>query len=52
MYGVYDTKNNDLCLGVFNINGLMDYFNKSKAVIYCTISRKNKIKGRYLIQKI
>jgi len=52
MYGVYDTLNNDLCMGIFNIIELAKYFKTTKASMHSTICRKNKVKHRYEIYKI
>lgn len=53
MYGVYDTKNNEQCVGVFNdLKEIAKYFNTSVDCIGSTITRKSKRKHRYLIIKI
>lgn len=53
MYGIYDTKNNEQCLGIFEkIKDIAKYFNTSEHVIRSTITRKSKRKHRYLIIKI
>jgi len=53
IYGVYDTKNNEQCVGVFDTAreiGL--YFNKSTSSIHSAICRQNKINARFIIIKI
>lgn len=53
MYGIYDTKNNEQCLGIFEkIKDIAKYFNTSEYVIRSTITRKSKREHRYLITKI
>lgn len=51
-YAIYDTKDNDICLGVFDINQVSNYFQTKKAHIYQTIYRNSLIKDRYRIERL
>lgn len=53
MYGVYDLQNNEICVGIFdNRKDLADFFGKTINTIGGAITRKNKIKKRYIIEII
>lgn len=53
MYGIYDTKDNELCVGVFlSRKEVAKYFNTSYESIGSSICRKEKRGHRYLIEKI
>lgn len=53
MYAIYDTKNNEQCMGVFfSRKEVAKYFNTSPESIGSSICRKEKREHRYLIQKI
>lgn len=52
LYGVYDTKDSDICLGIFNIYQIMDFTHKTKGHIYTLACRKTLLKNRYLIEKV
>ena len=53
MYGVYDLQNNEICVGIFdNRKDLADFFGKTINIIGGVITRKNKIKKRYIIEII
>jgi len=51
-YGVYDLKNNEQCVGIFNIKELSKFFNCSDNTIRTAISKKYLRNSRYLILKI
>lgn len=51
-YGVYDLKNNEQCVGIFNIKELSKFFSCSDNSIRTTISKKHLRDSRYLILKI
>ena len=51
-YGVYDLKNNEQCVGIFNIKELSNFFSCSDNSIRTTISKKHLRDSRYLILKI
>lgn len=53
MYAIYDTKDYEQCVGIFDKQEeVAEYFNTTTNCIKSTISRKSKIKGRYLIERI
>ncbi len=53
MYAIYDIKNNEQCMGIFNNREeIARYFNTTANCIGSTITRKHKRKHRYLITKI
>lgn len=53
MYVIYDLKDNEMCIGVFDtVKEVAKYFNTTTATIYCNITRKAKREGRYLIKNI
>ena len=53
LYAVYDTKYYEQCIGIFdNVKQIADYFNMSKHSVLSAITRKNKIKYRYLVERI
>lgn len=53
MYGVYDTKNDEQCVGVFKYRKeIAEYFNTTVNCIGTTITRKHKRKRRFLIERI
>lgn len=53
VYAVYDTKNQEECIGVFDkVQDIAEYFNMTKGSILSDISKKNKIKHRYEIIRI
>jgi hypothetical protein len=53
MYGIYDTKENEQCVGIFlRIKDIAKYFNTSSHSISSTICRGGLRKHRYLIKKI
>lgn len=52
-YGVYDTKDNYLLVGVFDsIKDISIYFGLTKGSILSMISRKQKLKNRYIVEKV
>ncbi len=51
-YGVYDLKDNEQCVGIFNIKELAKFFNCSDNTIRTAISKKYLRNSRYLILKI
>lgn len=51
LYGLYDTKNNDVCLGLFTIYELMEYTHMKRDSIYQMIHKKCLFKHRYEIIK-
>lgn len=53
MYGVYDMKNKEQCVGIFNNRKeLAKFFNTTPNCIGTAITRKHKKEGRYIINKI
>lgn len=53
MYAIYDTKNNEQCVAIFNTRKeVAKYFNTTANCIGTAICRKHKRKCRYLIVKI
>lgn len=53
MYGIYDMRNNEMCVGVFlSRKEVAKYFNTTSESIGATICRKEKKKHRYLIVKV
>ncbi len=53
MYAIYDTKNNEQCIAIFNTRQeVANYFNTTANCIGATICRKHKRECRYLIVKI
>lgn len=50
LYGLYDTKENERCLGIFTIYELMDYTNLKRGSIYLMTTRNNLFKNRYRIK--
>ena len=53
MYGIYDTKENEQCVGIFlSIKDIAKYFNTSSQSISSTICRKELRKHLYLIKRI
>ena len=53
MYAVYDMKNQEQCMGVFDTRKeLAKFFNSTPNSIGSMISRKKKFKRRYLIEKV
>lgn len=52
MYFVYDVKNKELCIGVFDfLQDVVDYLKiKNKNVLSSAISKGNKLKSRYLVK--
>lgn len=49
LYGMYDTKENERCIGIFTIYELMDYTNLKRGSIYLMATRNNLFKNRYKI---
>ena len=50
---VYDALNGYLLVAQFdNLQEMADYFGKSKKEVTCIISRKTKIKNRYLVEYV
>lgn len=49
MYGVYDTKNNDICVGILTIEELVDFIGLTRGSIYTMMSKKQLIKKRYSV---
>ena len=53
MYGVYDLQNNEICVGIFdNRKDLADFLGKTATTIGSTITRKQLVKKRYIIEMI
>ena len=53
MYAIYDTKNNEQCVAVFDTRKeVANYFNTTANCIGTAITRKHKRKRRYLIEKL
>lgn len=53
MYAVYDMKNNEQCIGIFDTRKeIAKYFNTTANCIGSEITRKQKRKHRYLIKKL
>jgi hypothetical protein len=53
MYVVYDMKNQEQCMGVFdNRKELAKFFNTTPNSIGAMICRKQKFERRYLIEKV
>lgn len=52
-YGIYDMKNNEQCVGIFDsVSEVAQYFNRKKERIQSAITRNNWIKARYLVKRI
>lgn len=53
-YAVYDLKDNELCIGIFDkMQEVVDYLNvKNANVLASAISKKNAIKNRYIVVRI
>ena len=49
VYGIYDTKDKDVCIGVFNIYELVEYTNMTRGSIYSMVNKKCLWKHRYRI---
>lgn len=54
IYGVYDIKNNEQCIGIFDkLQEVVDYLNiKNVRVLASAISKKNVIKTKYRVVRI
>lgn len=53
VYGIYDMKNNEQCVGIFDsVSEVAQYFNRKKERIQSAITRNNWIKARYLVKRI
>ena len=53
MYAIYDLKENEECIAVFDTRKeVADYFNTTANCVGTAITRKHKRKWRYLIKKI
>lgn len=53
IYAVYDMKDNEQCIGIFNTRKeVADYFNTNANTIGTTITKKYKRDNRYIIEKI
>lgn len=51
-YALYDKQDHELIIGIFTVDEISKMFNTTNAVIYCNVSRKKDIKGRYVIRKV
>lgn len=49
LYGLYDTKNNECCLGIFTIYELIDFTKLKRGSIYTMTTKKSLFKERYRI---
>lgn len=49
LYGLYDTKENERCLGIFTIYELMDYTKMERGSIYTMTTKNSLYKKRYKI---
>lgn len=53
MYAIYDLKENEECIAVFDTRKeVAEYFNTTANCVGTAITRKHKRKWRYLIKKI
>ena len=53
MYAIYDMKDHEQCIAVFDTRKqVAEYFKTTANCIGTTITRKHKRKGRYLIDKL
>ena len=54
IYGVYDIKNNEQCIGIFDkLQEVVDYLDiKNVRVLASAISKKNVIKTKYRVVRI
>lgn len=53
VYGIYDMKNNEQCIGIFsNVTSVALYLNKKRELVSSAITRENWIKARYLVKRI
>ena len=53
IYGLYDTKEKERCVGVFKgLRKVGKYIGSSQNVIACAISRNHKLRWRYEIKKV
>ncbi len=51
LYGLYDTRNNDICIGIFTSQEIVERFKTTIASFNCMVSRRQLIRGRYEIAK-
>lgn len=51
IYGLYDLKNNEICIGLFTAKELINQFNLTIQSFYCQVSRKQLLKNRYEVAK-
>ena len=52
IYGVYDTKDNERCIGIMNMNQLVEFTHKPREYLYVIVSQRNLLQKRYLIEKV
>lgn len=52
LYGVYDTQDNYVCVGVFNSIELEKYFNRELNSLLKSIWRSSLVNRRYMIERI
>lgn len=53
MYAIYDLKESEMCVGIFeHCKGVAEYFGTSQNAIYTNISRGTKRAGRYKIVSV
>lgn len=51
LYGLYDTKNNEICIGLFTSREIAERFNMTIASFNCTVCRRQLLRGRYEVVK-
>lgn len=51
VYALYDTLDNDVCIGLFTAKEAAERFETSTDSFYCSVSRKVLLKARYEIVK-
>ena len=53
IYGVYDTKEDGLCIGIFKgAKAVAKQFNMQQESVYACVTRGTRIKQRYEIKKL
>lgn len=52
LYGIYDMRNSEQCMGIFTICEVMNFLGLSESHIYRRIRQKILARDRYFIKKI
>ncbi|MEG0359894.1 MAG: hypothetical protein RR598_11565 [Anaerorhabdus sp.] len=51
-YALYDKQDNELIIGIFSIDEIMEMFNTTRGVVHSYVCRGQSFRGRYLIKKV